>query len=515
MTCSPGGTDLRALGGSAKHTYFSGKAFDQAVKRFGKEVKDPRNPLSNWLRLTKKLKSGSYGVTYMADIADVPNAVVVKVNMDDDNSDELAQEYRIQQYLNLLRPLCPNFALAYAIFECPLLGNASYVWDEPSQEVVPIQLANHLIKNGTMKKEDFQPLKIAPLCERDQAMEALLIDYISDEGLPNVNYLAIELVETSPGKTSTFFEYVTKASLLDISELLSRIIQIALGLQTAQDKFRLAHNDLHLSNILLQGLHPLLGLLPAASTSGVNVYYPEYGMTVYTSMIPVIIDFGKARMDVPVELQSALQQGLDTQVELEKKKPASASASASVFQNIMNTFRKSTPAPTTHKDTILVLATNELIEDVSYGGYVGFTYKFNSANDIFMVVCQIWNHFRNRKQNPFDALVDEMLGRKPDAGLRAMREDQFTYKFFQANRKHVIVSDFGDQYRLPVIPGPNFEKDVTDHTVQDLNGMRPIDVVKYIEKLYPKEYAKITQNRTAIQIPIEELQIKYQNLSCV
>ena len=249
-------------------------------------------------------------------------------------------------------------------------------------------------------------------------------------------------------------------------------MQICLGLQTAQDKFKLAHNDLHLKNILIQGLDPLtnamrdLGLsLP--SKSGVNVYYPYFTMTVYTSNIPVIIDFGKSRLEVSERLQNAME----------------ANSEADILAALNN--------PQKGEPTVPINATDELVTDVHWGGYYGYTHKFNSANDIFMVVEQVADMFRGHsatKPNPLSALTGRIESRMTGV-TEFITENDFTYEYFEEAPIDLKISSFGGQFRLPVVPGPNFLSDQDDHTVQDLNGLRPIDVVQYIADLYPREYA--------------------------
>ena len=284
------------------------------------------NPLSSWISLKKTIQSGANGVTYLADIADVPNAVVIKVNSDEDESDDLRMEYNVQRYLNYLRFSCPNFALAYAIFQCPLIGNISdYVWNKQLQviETKEASVTKVLSGKGTWDEYAILPIDTAPFCTKDVWLEEQLIKAGFPVNIPDVNYMAIELVSTTPTTTSTLRDAIINNALVIpdgsnvVTETLAVLMQICLGLQDAQDKFKFAHNDLHLNNILVQGLDPLIKAmsdlgLSFPSQSGVNVYYPAFKMTVYTANIPVIIDFGKSRLEVSERLHNAMESNSET-----------------------------------------------------------------------------------------------------------------------------------------------------------------------------------------------------------
>jgi hypothetical protein len=71
-----------------------------------------------------------------------------------------------------------------------------------------------------------------------------------------------------------------KISTLDDSEFLSILLQVCVALETAQDKFRFTHYDLHTSNVILQ------------HQEHVTILFDQYTCNFRGTYKPVIIDFG-------------------------------------------------------------------------------------------------------------------------------------------------------------------------------------------------------------------------------
>ena len=262
---------------------------------------------------------------------------------------------------------------------------------------------------GTEKVDEYEILRIntAPFCTKDVWLEQQLSKSGIRADIPDVNYIAIELVSTTPTETLTLSDAIKNNALVvpdgsdEMTETLAVVMQICLGLQTAQDILKFAHNDLHLKNILVQGLDPLMKAmsdfgLSLPSKSGVNVYYPEFKMTVYTANIPIIIDFGKSRLEVSERLRSAME----------------SNSEADILAALNN--------PQKGEPTIPVNATDELVNDVHWGGFYGYTHKFNSANDIFMVVGQIAEFIKvyrpAMKPNPVGAIMHHIFERAGGIG---------------------------------------------------------------------------------------------------
>ena len=269
-SCSPRETSYQALGMSVKHAYFTGEAFSELVTRFELEVNDSVTgqapKLYTWLGVRKQLGSGTYGDAFLGNVGGEKDAVVIKMNNTPEASEDLKSEFTIQQYMNLLREVCPNFALGLSIFKCPML-----VTDKNTK--VPTK----------------------KLCKINNAV-------------PLVNFIVIEKVSTAPGITHTMFYFIHdfyEKSVVAGDErwyaygrevILSMIIQIAYALDIAQKRYHLVHQDMHVSNYLVQSLDLLRAELGEPKLRNVNIDYgPEYG-TVLTGFIPVIIDFGTARI---------------------------------------------------------------------------------------------------------------------------------------------------------------------------------------------------------------------------
>ncbi len=232
---------------SAKHAYFSGSAFAELVSRFEVEVNDSVTghapALSSWLGLRKRVGGGTYGDAFLGSVGDQKDAVVIKMNNTIEGSEDLRMEFVIQQYLNLLREVCPNFALGLSIFQCPML-----VVDKKTREP---------------KTE---------LCK------------INDE-VPLVNFIVIEKVTTGPGITNTMYALILDFfanSVVAGDELwyaygreviLSIIIQLAYGLDIAQKRYQLVHQDMHVMNYLIQSLDPLRAELGEPKLRNVNIDY--------------------------------------------------------------------------------------------------------------------------------------------------------------------------------------------------------------------------------------------------
>ena len=194
-------------------------------------------------------------------------------------------EFVIQQYLNLLREVCPNFALGLSIFQCPML----------------------VVDKKTREPE-------TELCK------------INDE-VPLVNFIVIEKVTTGPGITNTMYAFILDFYANSVvagderwyaygrEVILSIIIQLAYGLDIAQKRYQLVHQDMHVMNYLIQSLDPLRAELGEPKLRNVDIDYgPEYG-TVLTGFIPVIIDFGTSRISVPNTVVKVMDEVMEAETQ--------------------------------------------------------------------------------------------------------------------------------------------------------------------------------------------------------
>ncbi len=241
---------LAEMGNSLNHAYYSGSAYRALLEQFNRRLHPSAVGMSmpslgEWLTPTRKISAGKNGVLFAANLGELEDLVVIKVNKKENESADMLIEYNIQNQLNVLRAELPNFVLALGHFRCGLINSET---GDPSS--------------------------------------------ICDPTSPAVNYILMEKVETTPdGRTFSLADLHKAAAkpfiYTDEITYLSYILQIAHALQTAQDRYEFTHYDLHLGNVLIQRL--------PASLPQVMIQYPG-GHAVRTSYIAVIIDFGFARL---------------------------------------------------------------------------------------------------------------------------------------------------------------------------------------------------------------------------
>ena len=248
--CGLPDVDLHALGESAKHAHFGGALFYDLMARFDSVLSASCLPhgaqgpaVACWLRITEQIGQQSrHGATYAGVIGDVADAIVIKTG---DDRAALTDEYSVQRILNLLRPVVPNFALAFGKFDC---GATDYL----------------IVERVVFQRKAF-------------------------------------------GTTTsmTLNQYLTRAPPT-ILVLLSVLTQIMLALQLAQDIYRFTHYDLHPGNILMEGLDDIS---PAPQSGYVQLHYPTKAewtpirtldlhgyVSVRAPVVPVVVDFGYSRL---------------------------------------------------------------------------------------------------------------------------------------------------------------------------------------------------------------------------
>ena len=351
MSCSPSNTDYNALGNSATHAYFSGEAYRELVSRFVVEVRASvagyAPALSKWMGLRTRVGGGTYGSAFMASVGDQKDAVVIKMNNNVEASKDLEVEFGIQQYLNLLREVCPNFVLGLSIFQCPML-----IIDDQTKQA----------KSELCKVNDYAPL---------------------------VNFIVLEKVTVSPSVTRTLNEFIyelytnnTEVRLYPMKReiVLSLIIQLAYALDIAQERYQFVHQDLHTSNILIESLYPLRTELRDPGLRKVNIDYGHGHGKVATGFIPVMIDFGFTRMSVPKPVVQAFQKA-----EMEAAvTPDYAAVYGKLAQTVEGFYQR-------YVDQEIPGARFNFVA-VDYRRYdyrSGHTSKYNRAYDIYMVVAGI------------------------------------------------------------------------------------------------------------------------------
>ena len=82
------------------------------------------------------------------------------------------------------------------------------------------------------------------------------------------------------------------------------------------------------------------------------------------------------------------------------------------------------------------------------------------------------------------------------------------------SRVTVPIIEGPKQHRLSLIPGPTFATNFDDHQIQELNGLGPRHVVRIIAELYTDDYTRITEDTTALHVPVDSLIERYRNLAC-
>ena len=378
-SCSPYNTDYSALGDSAKHAYFSGEAYRELVSRFVVEVRGSvaglAPALSSWLGLQRWVGSGTFGSAFLASVGDQQDAVVIKMNNSVAASKNLETEFTIQQYLNLLREVCPNFVLAMSMFKCPML-----IIDEQTKQ--------------TKSK----------LCKTNDAV-------------PLVNFIVLEKVAVGPSVSRTIFEFIYELYLSNTDVrmysmkreiVLSMIIQLAYALDIGQERYDLVHQDLHVNNILVQSLVPLRTELHDPQLRKVNIDYGHGYGTVMTGFIPVMIDFGFTRMSVPKAVVQAFRKA-----EMEADVNPDYSAVYGKLAKTVNEFYQRYTDQEIPGDRVDFFAVDYSRLDYRYG----HTNKYNRAYDIYMVVAGIMDSLhavetKLLKMGALDAAKDDKTIRR-------------------------------------------------------------------------------------------------------
>ena len=241
-----------------------------------------------------------------------------------------------------------------------------------------------------------------------------------------VNYIVMEKVVTTPdGRTLSLQDSIKPwaRSLISLDEVdyLSFILQISHALQTAQDRFKLTHYDLHLNNVLLQRLPPGL--------REVVIRYPK-GHEVRATFIAVIIDFEFARFeDERGEVHSSGKE---------------------------------------------------------YPHY-GIFQSFNSAYDIYMVINAMYEETSKNLRTFLRPLMNFLHSQDPFAWVSKEFPSRLQPKLAGTGK---------------LVP-------------QTLHDLQPIDVVKAISRIYPDQYAFLTQaSADVVRIPVPYWETEYGSLGC-
>jgi len=237
----------------------------------------------------------------------IDNQLLVKIPLSDE-SDSVTYEYYVGEVLNTLRinRLTDNFALVYGlIIQCGFnTDTLKYLKKKhASVETIKEQRGGMIITKSS---------SAATIKENEPKID------LCDDEFPNKPHIIYEYIRNlDTNKTETFDKYIDRLtgklteSQRDEIELniINLTIMIMYSLQVAQDIFDFTHYDLHTGNILV---------IELGKPEPVNIIYRGKNLTIMTTVIPHIIDYGKAYVD-PERAQEIINKTKYYDIQLEQQ----------------------------------------------------------------------------------------------------------------------------------------------------------------------------------------------------